>query len=107
VKQFFDARAAVIVDARTPGEYAEGHIQGAVSLPFDDVAHDESLLKRFDAGGKPVIVYCSGGDCELSKDLAGLLIGAGQRKVLVYMGGYPEWAGAGYPTAKGAAGEAR
>ena len=107
VKQFFDARAAVIVDARTPEEYTEGHIQGAVSLPFDDVARDQSLLKRFAAGGKPVIVYCGGGDCELSRDLASLLIDAGHRKVLVYMGGYPEWQGAGYPTVKGAAGGAR
>ena len=107
VKQFFDARAAVIVDARTPEEYAAGHIQGAVSLPFDDVARDQSLLRRFDAGGKPTIVYCGGGDCELSRDLAGLLLDAGQKKMLVYMGGYPEWEQAGYPVGKGAAGGAK
>ncbi len=103
VKTFYDQDAAAIVDARDADEYAAGHITGAVSLPFDAAARDESLVKKFNAGGKPIIIYCSGGDCELSKDLAKSMLDAGIRKVLVFMDGFPAWKAAGYPVETGAA----
>jgi len=102
VKAFFDARAGTIIDAREPAEYAEGHIPGAVNLPYDQVVTDPERLEKFDAGGKPIIVYCGGGTCELSMNLGFALVNAGQKKVLVYTGGWPEWSATGYPVAKGA-----
>lgn len=102
VKAFFDAKAATIVDARDPGEYAEGHVPGALNMPYDQVVTDPERLEKFDAGGKPIIVYCGGGTCELSMNLGFALVNAGQKKVLVYMGGWPEWSTSGYPVAKGA-----
>jgi rhodanese-related sulfurtransferase len=105
VKKFIDAGAAAIVDARSTEEFAEGHIPGAVNLPFDDVYRDEARLKAFDSGGRPIIVYCGGGDCELSKSLALSLVQVGgQKKVLVFTGGITDWQKAGYPLVKGAAG---
>lgn len=101
VKQFFDAGAATFVDAREPEEYAEGHIPGAVNLPYDQVVTDPDRLEKFDAQGKPIIIYCGGGTCELSMNLGFALVGAGKKKVLVFMGGWPEWTAAGYPAAKG------
>ncbi|MDX1388908.1 MAG: rhodanese-like domain-containing protein [Acidobacteriota bacterium] len=95
VKQFYDAGAAVIVDAREPDEYGHGHIRGALSVPLETATPDK--LKRFDAGGLPVIVYCGGEPCDVSMDLAYGLIDAGHRKVLVYAGGFTEWEAAGYP----------
>jgi rhodanese-related sulfurtransferase len=102
VKQFLDADAATFVDARDPAEYAEGHIPGAVNMPYDQVVTDPVKLEAFDPKGKPIIIYCGGGTCELSMNLAFSLIGAGKHKVLVFMGGWPEWTSAGYPVAKGA-----
>lgn len=105
VKKFFDAGAAVLVDARSTEEYTDGHIPGALSLPFDDVYKDEARLKQFDSGGKPIIVYCGGGDCELSKSLAASLVDVGgKKKVLVFTGGITDWQKAGYPLVKGAPG---
>jgi rhodanese-related sulfurtransferase len=101
VKQFVDANAAVVIDAREPSEYAEGHIPGAVNMPYDTVVTDPVKLDAFDQKGKPIIVYCGGGTCELSMNLAFALIGAGKTKVLVFMGGWPEWSAAGNPVAKG------
>jgi len=101
VKAFFDAKAGTIVDARDPAEYAEGHIPGAINMPYDLVVTDPERLEKFDAGGKPIIVYCGGGTCELSMNLGFALVNAGQKKVLVYMGGWPEWSTSGYPIAKG------
>ena len=104
VKRFTDARAALLIDAREPDEYAEGHIPGAINLPYDIAVGDPDGLMRLDAGGRPLIVYCGGGDCELSMSLAWELLANGQTKVMVYTGGYPEWVEAGYETGTGEAG---
>ena len=101
VKQLFDAGAVVLIDAREPEEYAEGHIPGALSMPYDEVSSEPERLESLAAGGNAIAVYCGGGACELSLNLAWDLISAGQKKVVVYMGGYPEWAAAGYPIEQG------
>jgi rhodanese-related sulfurtransferase len=109
VKRFFDAgpAAAVIVDARDVAEYVAGHIPGALSVPRDDAVARPALLDPLKQLGRPIITYCSGGDCEESKDLAKDMIAAGIRKVLVFTDGYPAWQAAGYPVEKGAAGAKR
>lgn len=104
VKKFFDARAAVIVDARPRDEYEAGHIPGALCLPYEEAGFDPETLERFDPGGKPVIVYCGGGACELSTNLALRLVEAGKKKVLVFLGGWTAWEAAGYPVERGAQG---
>lgn len=101
-KRFYEARAAVFVDARSAEEFAEGHIAGASSLPFDDVYKKPDLAKAFDEHGVPIVVYCGGGDCDLAKSLAYAFVEAGHKRVLVLKDGFPGWAAAGLPTAKGA-----
>ncbi len=101
-KKFFDASGAIFVDAREADEYADGHIKGALSVPFDAAAANPDLLKPFKNAGKPLILYCSGGDCELSHDLAKNMLADGIRKVLVFTDGYPAWKAAGYPVETGA-----
>ncbi len=99
VRRLHAAGAALFVDAREPEEYAQGHIAGAVHLPYDLAAGEPELIENLDSGGRPIVVYCGGGACELSMNLAYEMIYAGHTKVLVYMGGYPEWVEAGYPVA--------
>jgi rhodanese-related sulfurtransferase len=101
IKALHVAQAALFVDARSAQEYAEGHIPGAVNLPFDDVFKKPELAKSIANGGRPIVTYCGGGDCELSKSLAFALIEAGQRKVLVFLGGLPGWKDAGNPVSTG------
>lgn len=102
LKTLYDAGAVLVVDARDASEYADGHIAGALSLPFNDASGDPSRIEHLGEAGRPIAVYCSGGACELSMDLAKLMIEHGRKKVLVYEGGYPEWQAAGYPVARGA-----
>ena len=47
----------------------------------------------------PVVTYCSGGECDLSMDLANELMGEdwGFSRVFVFDGGLPQWIEAGYP----------
>ncbi len=47
-----------VVDVRTPGEFAAGHVPGAVNIPFDE------MPRRFSEVGPPaapVLVYCKSG----------------------------------------------
>jgi rhodanese-related sulfurtransferase len=101
VKQLVDADAAVLIDAREPDEYEAGHIPGAINMPYDEVSSEPERLENLDSGGKAIIIYCGGGKCELSLTLAWDLIYAGQTRVVVYEGGFPEWESAGHRVESG------
>lgn len=51
------AQGATIVDVRTKGEYAEGHIKGSINIPLDQLTQQLSKLPK----GKPVITCCRSG----------------------------------------------
>ena len=55
------ANGAVLIDVRTPEEYAERHIDGAINIPVDAL---ESRLAEVSKGdtSKPVVVYCHSGN---------------------------------------------
>ena len=101
VKRFFDARAAVFVDARDAAEFEAGHIPGAARLTLNDALAEPERIRALAPGGRPIITYCEGGTCEASLDLARALVDAGYRRVLVYSGGFPEWSAAGHPVERG------
>ncbi len=104
IRKLYDAGVTTIVDARSPEEYAEGHISGAVNMPFDEVFKDPDKVKTLVTHGRPVLVtYCGGGDCDLSRNLAFSLIDAGHKKVLVFLEGYPSWKDSGAPVTIGTA----
>ncbi len=96
VKKFFDAGGGYFVDAREPEEFDLGRIPGAINLPFDTAATDPVLLESLETGGRPIIIYCGGGDCEVSLNLAWLLLEAGHSRVTYFQGGYPAWVQNGY-----------
>lgn len=102
VKKFHEANAAVFVDARSRGEYEEGHIPGAAHLSADAAFEDPDAAEAIDPQGKPIITYCSSADCNLSRDLAYALIEAGHRKVLVYVEGVAGWRAEGESLVTGA-----
>lgn len=50
---------AMIVDVRTPAEYAEGHVEGAPNIPHDQVA---GRINEFGPNKeREIIVYCKVG----------------------------------------------
>ncbi len=49
---------AIIVDVRTPGEFAQGHIKGALNIPLDTIRNRVSELK---SKNKVVITCCRSG----------------------------------------------
>ena len=47
---------------------------------------------------KPVIIYCSGGECDLSIHLGDVLFDEYEfEKVLIFEDGFPAWKELGYP----------
>jgi len=51
------ARGATIVDVRTAGEYAGGHIKGSINIPVAELGSQVAKLKK----DKPVITCCASG----------------------------------------------
>ena len=49
---------AALIDVRTPGEYAGGHIEGARNIPVSQIAGRVGEVGAKDA---PVVVYCRSG----------------------------------------------
>ncbi len=53
------AKGALLLDARSESAYRQGHIKGAVNLPFSDFT-DEALREVIGKHlGRPVYIYCN------------------------------------------------
>jgi rhodanese-related sulfurtransferase len=82
----------VLVDVRTPGEYASGHVAGAVNIPVDELAGRLQELEQFRQGD--VYLICRSGG--RSARAAASLTASGFDTVNVE-GGTAAWIGAGLP----------
>ena len=49
---------AKLVDVRTPGEFSDGHIEGAKNLPLQSLG---SRMSELGAKDTPLVVYCRSG----------------------------------------------
>ncbi len=95
--RLFTSGQAVFLDARAAEDFAEGHIEGALSLPLFSFTQDFDALKS-QMEGRTVITYCDGEACELSRDLADQLKAHGLKDVLVLKNGWTLWKNSGLPT---------
>lgn len=77
-----------LIDVRTPQEYAEGAIDGAVNIDYFD---QELFLKKISAldKTKPVYLYCRSGNRSMKS--ARQLVSLGFEKVYDLAGGYLAW----------------
>ncbi len=82
----------IIIDARRPDQYSAGHIKNSINI-FAQDEQDILIPKILQLPrDKKIIVYCDGGTCDLSHELANNLINAFSFKnVYVYEGGWDEW----------------
>lgn len=96
VKALHDA-GALFLDARRTSVYEQGHVAGARPFSVWESDIDDKVRKLFDERGEqaqqaqPIVIYCSGGDCEDSHMLAQKLWGIQFNNVYVYKDGYPDW----------------
>lgn len=80
-----------LVDVRVPGDYAQGHLQGAKNAPGGEMgsnAWDKAV---------PVVVYCTEDPCQISEHAAETFVGLGYAKVSILADGFGAWVKKGYP----------
>jgi len=51
---------AILLDVRTPQEYQQAHLKGAILFPLSTIQKDISTLKN--AKNRPLFVYCHSGN---------------------------------------------
>ena len=54
-----DPATEQLIDVRSPGEYAGGHIEGALNLPLDRLAQD--IARAVPDRAAPLLLYCQSG----------------------------------------------
>ncbi len=84
----------IMLDVRTPEEYAEGHIQGARLIPVQVLAEHLAEVPK----NKQVYVYCHSG--KRSARASSMLAKHGFTNIENVMGGIEAWKKAGYPVVK-------
>ena len=89
----------MIPHARSPAEFATGHLPGALNvagkpgLPPSQYTSDLAPIEKLTKGNRaqPIILYCNGMYCGRSKRLADDLLAAGFTDVRRYQLGMPVW----------------
>ncbi len=82
----------VIIDTRPANEYAAGHIEGAISVPIDELQERLKQLPK----SKEYVAYCRGPYCAYA-DRAVELLRANGRRARRLSQGFPEWKASGLP----------
>jgi len=85
-----------VVDVRTPGEYRDGHLQGAKLIDYHGSDY-RAQLERLDPS-RPCLVYCASGG--RSRKALKNLESLGFERIIHLPGGFNAWQRAGLPIAK-------
>lgn len=80
-----DWKRFVVIDARDAGQYAKGHIPGAIHMDWRQVLAKRGTIPK----DKPVLIYCNSGS--LSAQAGFALRVAGWDNVRILQGGMDEW----------------
>jgi rhodanese-related sulfurtransferase len=101
VKAMMESGDVYIIDARLPEAFDDGHIPGAINIPYDQLPDYYDGLTESVPTDATVICYCWSPTCDFSDQLATELKILGYADVLVFTGGWEDWQNAGYKTENG------
>ncbi len=94
----FEKQGRVLtLDVRTPAEYEEAHIEGAILHPLTSL--DVERVRALTTDREGCVVVCKGGG--RAKQAAEKLVAAGVPNVQVLEGGVQAWESAGLPLLRG------
>ena len=99
--ELWNSGAAFFLDARSPADYAAGHIVNAFNLPAEEFDQHYPSVASLLTPDSVIVIYCDGLQCDLSHRLMGKLRELGYRHVRVLVNGWTVWQTAGWPTRKG------
>ena len=84
-KELDQKKGIVLLDVRTDKEYEQGHVPGAVHIPFSEIGDRIKKLKK----DKELVVFCQNG----SRSIWAIkrLMGMGYKNLSNLKGGYNAW----------------
>ena len=88
VKMMKDEKNYIILDARRPDEFAEGHIPGAINVPNEEISAAE--ISELPNKSQLILVYCRSG--RRSKEASEKLVKLGYTNIVEF-GGILDWKG--------------
>ncbi len=94
-------KGGIFIDTREPEEYSEGHIPGAINLPFERWDEYWDSVEPLIGAERLIVTYCGGLDCELSLFAAREFQSHGYVRPLIFFGGYVKWTEQGLPIESG------
>lgn len=77
-----------ILDARRQEDFSEGHIPGAISLPYYDMGSYLDRVLPYLSTHQPIMLYCSEASCADADLLARSIFELGYAELLVFKAGY-------------------
>ncbi len=89
--------SALFLDVRTPGEFEQAHIEGAVLHPLSEL--NPEAVRQKASGKSACVVICRTGN--RARQAARRLTGVGHQNVRVLEGGLQAWQDAGLPVMLG------
>jgi len=97
------AEIATFLDARDAEDYEDGHIAEAFFFDYHAVDRGETpeVIDAVLSSDAPIVIYCTGGDCDASHNAAVILQSLGFKQLHVYVDGYDAWVAAGHETETG------
>lgn len=98
VQRMVREQSHVVLDARPVADYDKGHIPGALSLPQTELDTYYPQILPLLTPAQPLLVYCSGQECDESFLLSVYLREQGYTNVSLFVGGYLAWTAAVQPT---------
>lgn len=90
-----DPEAVLLLDVRTPREYAKNHVPRALNVPIRELPMRIEEV-RIVAAGRPIVVYCEAG--RRADSAVEVLANAGVLNTRRLSGDFPAWLAAGLRT---------
>jgi phage shock protein E len=59
IRDLVKEKGATVIDVRSSWEYADGHVDGAVNIPLDEITQRVSEIQGMKA---PYLLYCRSGN---------------------------------------------
>jgi len=91
LKEKFNTPGIILIDARSPQKFKEGHIPWAINIPSHEFPEKLSKFMKQISFSQEIIIYCGGIECSDGNEMAFLLKAKGYKDVIVYNGGWEEW----------------
>jgi rhodanese-related sulfurtransferase len=89
-------RHVAIIEVLSPDQYEQGHLPGAMNIPFGE-GFDEAMQQAIPDKNAEVVVYCANKQCQASPKAARRLDELGYEHVYDYEDGKAGWKEADLP----------